>query len=349
MPRTSGGLGDTGPRSRWRWARRAIVGLLGLVLAAVLVGAGYEAASRRRDERRFRPRGLLVDLGSRRLHLHCTGTGAPIVVFDAGLGLPALLWSEVQPGVAAFTTACSFDRAGMGFSDAGPLPRTLDRQVDDLHAALAVAGRPAPYVLVGHSAGGLTARAFQHRFPAEVAGVVLVDAAHEGQFARGPARLAATMRAEQGQLGLAEVLLPLGLPRLLLSGAARRAAPSPEVADELVARALRPAALQALRSEGEVLVGGVTVPADASLGDLPLVVLTAGQAEAFGGLPPAEAAAFRRLWIEELQPELARLSTRGRQVTVEGSGHLMPWQAPRAVVEAVREVVDAVRSQGRPP
>jgi pimeloyl-ACP methyl ester carboxylesterase len=332
-----------GSRSRWRWPKRLLLGLLALVVLAALTGAGFEALSRRSDAQRFRPPGQLVDLGGRRLHVHCSGGGSPTVVLDSGLGLSEVLWRLVQPEVAAFASVCSYDRAGYGYSDPGALPRTVDRRGDDLRAALRAAGRPPPYVLVGHSAAGLLARSYQLRFPEEVTGMVLVDASHESQYARAPKSIAAAMRAAAGEIDLLEALLPLGLPRLLLSADARERAPSADMADESVAGMLRPAFPQAVRSEGESLLGGGEVPPGATVGALPLVVLTAGRREAMEGIPPADDAAFRDLWARELQPELARLSSRGRQVVVPDSGHLIPWQQPRAVVDAVREVVEASR------
>jgi len=123
--------------------------------------------------------GRKVDLGGYRLHLRCAGRGAPTVVFDAGLGDSGDAWSRVAPDVARFTRACVYDRAGLGRSDPGPQPRTSGRIVGELHALLARAGERAPFVLVGHSFGGLSARLYATRFPAEVAGLVLVEATHE--------------------------------------------------------------------------------------------------------------------------------------------------------------------------
>ena len=327
-----------------RWARRILLGVLGLIVLALLAGVVYEAVSRASDEKRFRPPGQLVDVGGHRIHIHCTGSGSPTVVLEAGLGLTALLWRAVQPGIAAFTTVCSYDRAGYGYSDPGPLPRTVERRVDDLRAALRGAGRPPPYVLVGHSAGGLAARSFQHRFPGEVVGVVLVDSSHEDQFVRAPPSLAAGMRAEGSQAEVAAALQPLGVTRLLLAFIARQAGVPQDLADEYVALSVRRPYLEAVRSETDQLLGRKDVPPGVTLGELPLVVLTAGKAGELD-LPPADAAAFRRLWVEELQPELARLSSRSRQVTVEGSGHLIPMEEPGAVVEAVRQVVDEIRAR----
>ena len=125
-----------------------------------------------------------VDIGDgRHMNLYCIGTGSPAVIFDSGLGVGSgtLPWSHVQPYVAQFTRACSYDRAGYGFSDPGPLPRTSDAVVSDLHALLVRAGVPPPYVLVAHAIAGLYEPLFADRYPAEVAGMVLVDPSAPGQ------------------------------------------------------------------------------------------------------------------------------------------------------------------------
>jgi pimeloyl-ACP methyl ester carboxylesterase len=125
------------------------------------------------------PPGVLVDIGGYRLHLHCSGSGSPVVLLEAGAGDFSSDWSLVQPAVSQVTRVCSYDRAGYAWSDAGPLPRTIRQVTSELHAMIGAAGLPAPLVLVGHSLGGLYARAFAAAHPDQVAGVVLIDAAHE--------------------------------------------------------------------------------------------------------------------------------------------------------------------------
>lgn len=283
-------------------------------------------------------------MGGRRIHVHCTGGGSPTVVLDSALGVPALEWRHVQPGIAEFTSVCSYDRAGYGYSDAGPLPRTMERRVDDLRAALRGTGRAPPYVLVGHSMGGLLARSFAYRFPDEVAGIVLVDSSHETQFDRFPKSVAAGFRTMDDQIAVVAALLPLGLPRLLLAGEVRKG--SPDVGDELVALTMRRDFVDAFRSEGAALVRGGEVPAGQSLGNLPLLVLTAGKPSVMGLPSAADDREASRIWRDELQPELVRLSPRGRQVVVKDSGHMIPVEQPGAIVDGVREVVEEARQRG---
>src|SRR5688572_31116825 len=125
----------------------------------------------------FSAPGRLVDVGSHRLHLRCDGQGSPPVVFDAALGGSSLSWSLVHPAIARLTHACSYDRAGFGWSEAGPLPRTAGRIADELYALVQRASVRPPYVLVGHSFGGLVMRLLAVRHPADVAGLVLIEPA----------------------------------------------------------------------------------------------------------------------------------------------------------------------------
>src|SRR5579871_456509 len=119
--------------------------------------------------------GQLVDIGGRRLNLKCSGSGLPTVVLMAGLGSWSPVWFSTQPEIAKRTHVCTFDRAAYGFSDAPPKPQVLSDVPEDLHRALKAANLPGPYILIGHSVGGLEARMFAERWPEEVAGMVLVD------------------------------------------------------------------------------------------------------------------------------------------------------------------------------
>ena len=145
------------------------------VLIALLLGALYQGAGTRRDGKRFPPLGRLVDVGGHRLHLLESGSGDTTIVLEAGLMSTVLSWSNLQRELAQSYRVVSYDRAGLGWSDLGPGPRTADRIVDELHTLLQQAGIAPPYVLVGHSFGGLTMPLFAARFPDETAGMVLVD------------------------------------------------------------------------------------------------------------------------------------------------------------------------------
>lgn len=145
------------------------------VIAALALGRLYQKLGTRRDGERFPPPGRLVDIGTHRLHVLEQGSDGPTVVLEAGLMSTVLSWDKLQCELAQSYRVVSYDRAGLGWSDLGPMPRTSDRIVDELHTLLRRAGAAPPYILVGHSFGGLTVPLFAARFPEETAGMVLVD------------------------------------------------------------------------------------------------------------------------------------------------------------------------------
>lgn len=166
---------------------KIILKTLALLIAAVLVaGIAYEQLGRRHDLSRFPQIGKSVDIGGRTLNIFCSGAGAPPVIFESGGPGPGLEWEAFQPEVAKFTQACWYDRAGEGWSDLGPYPRTSVAIAEDLHELLIRAGVPPPYVFAGASFGGLNSRVYGGLYPKEVAGMVLIDSAHEDELRRAP-------------------------------------------------------------------------------------------------------------------------------------------------------------------
>jgi pimeloyl-ACP methyl ester carboxylesterase len=302
------------------------------------------------------PPGQLVDVGGYRLHLHCQGTSGLPVVFDAALGASSLSWTYVVPEVAAFARACTFDRAGFGWSDAGPLPRTTARIVEELRAVLAATAVAPPYILVGHSFGGLTARLFLHCYPRDVAGLVLLDPAYPEDWVspstahalllRRGARLcryahtAARLRITNLVAALAHggALHSARLAAFVASrGALQRVdeevmAPAAKLPPDVRATAQRfwtePKFFEALGSQIEFIGESAgAIPVDQQFGDLPVVVVS-GQTNSDEGQLARQA-------------RLAARSTRGRHVVAERSGHWIPLDRPDVVVAAIGEVIAA--------
>ena len=149
----------------WRWTTRVLVGLCSLIVVTALTGALYQTVATRKDLAVTPPPGQLVDIGGYRLHLWCTGNGAPAVILDTGLGGSSAGWVFVQPDVARFTRVCSYDRAGMGYSDPGPSPRTARRIASELAKLLDRSGIAGPVVLVGASIAGFNVRVFASDHP----------------------------------------------------------------------------------------------------------------------------------------------------------------------------------------
>lgn len=333
-------------------ARSTLKILFVLVLVAVIAGSIYEQIGERRDRQLLPQVGRSVDIGGRSLNIFCSGEGRPAVIFDSGNDSPGYAWSDIQPEVAKLTRACWFDRAGYGWSDPGPFPTTSAASSKDLHELLHRAGIPAPYILVGHSLGGLNARVYNGMYPSDVAGAVLVDAAHEDEPRRAPpAMLGRTVsRAWWHPIWIVgQLARRVGLLRLMRPHVTLPADPAARTREEIV---------QALRVQPKTIATQFDPSAPDSyaeaeraggFGDRPLIVLTRGRVS----MPPnptdvdRQLAAYELVWQHEIQPKLARLSTRGRQVIVAQSGHDIPDEAPDAVIAAVRELLGDVR--GNPP
>jgi len=329
---------------------RTIVKVTVLLLSALLVsGIVYEQFGRRRDRRRLPQIGKSVDIGGRTLNIFCSGTGGPSVIFESGGDGPGLGWEPIQTEVARFTQACWYDRAGIGWSDAGPFPRTSEAIARDLHELLKRAGVPAPYVLTGASFGGLNSRVYAGLFPNEVVGIVLVDSAHEDEPQRAP-------KFYLGRTAPRFLWHPLhdAFQMAALIGLLRLTESSP-AQSKYLPQMSRAEIIAALRQQPKSIVNnistGIVLPESydearsvRSLGDHSLIVLTAGQP--FDFRDPElnrQAAAYQQVWIHEMQASLARLSTHGRQVVVENSNHgSIP---PDLVIAAIRDVVTEIRHE----
>ncbi len=303
------------------------------VLVLLALGGAYETIGRA-AEPRISMRGELVDVGPYRLHLECTGTGAPTVVLEPGGGASAATLGWIAPEVARHTRVCVYDRAGKGWSDAAHTAPDGAQIASDLHTLLERAHVAAPYVLAGHSFGGLYVMRYAAQYPDEVAGVVLIDSTAPNSNPVPP-----TMEGSDSFLKHVSALLSatarLGLGRVLA-----QASPShlpPPFRDEVNASAATAKDMAAFIDEYAV-AGRSASEAGAltTLGGKPLIVLTAEQGNAPGWMPHQDA--------------MATLSTNSRHHVVPGSSHqsLMDDPAHAAVVSgAIVEIVEAIRT-GRP-
>lgn len=339
-----------------RIAKRVLQGILILVVLAAAAGALYQAIANWRDARRFPEEGHAVALGAVfpgvALNLNCTGQGSPTVILDTGLGVPAMGWKLVQPEVAKFARVCSYDRAGYGWSTPGPTPRTTGEIVKELHALLAASGEKGPYVLVAHSFGGYNVRVYTKEYPADVVGLVLVDTSHEDQEGRMPGSLQTFMKNQSAQLEFQRKVAPLliffGIARLF-GGEENQANLPKNFMAEINYLELQPKFIAATASEIQNFgASAAEVRAAGDLGGRPLVVLTAGKDLDAKDLPKGvekrDMDEFRKIWVNDLQVREAHLSTRGKQVIVPDSTHMIPFERPDTVIGAIREVCDAVNA-----
>ena len=282
-----------------------------------------------------------VDIGGRKLNLYCIGIGSPTVVFESGLSDWSFSWALVQPQIALRARACSYDRAGLGYSDPATRSSRSAHMVDDLHRLLRAARVAPPYVLVGHSMGGLNVRLYADRFREDVAGMVLVDPSHED----GIRRIDALRNGQETRRYRTEVRRLAGCvattARAMRTPDFRQACIEPD--DQRYSAALNaarvaiagtPAYQRAQLSETANYLDGKSFAdvrdARRWYGALPLVVLTAGQTIEHAGPD----------WLQ-MHRELAALSERGVQRTVAEAGHYIQLDRPEEVVMAIRQVLEA--------
>ena len=328
-------LGSRSASSR-PFFRRVVLILLAFVILLAVAGFLYENISEARD-RRFNPmEGQLVNVGGRKMHIDCTGTGSPVVVLDSGLGDSYLSWRKVEPEIAKFTRVCSYDRSGLGYSDSSSRARTSQVISEELHSLLQAASIPPPYVMVGHSMGGYDVRVYTSLYRSEIAGIVLVDASHPDQENRFPPELKNLEGSWRREAEFVAYSMPLGIPRLLglceESAVARAADCNWHAAEEQ---------LSEIRSFSE---SAAETAQTGSLSDLPLAVLSHDPDKPSNDLPADLAKSTNEAW-EKMQEDLTHLSTRGTQTIAKNSSHYIQVDRPDVVVDAIRKIVGQAREK----
>jgi pimeloyl-ACP methyl ester carboxylesterase len=304
------------------WLGASLAALLGLAL----VGYSYEPVAEAADAKAYPPPGQLVDVGGYRLHINCTGEGTPTVVVESGWGDFSETWARVQPEVARTTRICTYDRAGMGWSEASPEPRTAREFAKELHTLLEKANESGPYILVGHSMGGYTVRVYAHDYPDEVVGLVLVDPQNlstedAATFNPAPKPGKNSLPALMARIGVMRLLaVPLGAVEDLPEGDKQA----------YTASVVTPRGVQTYLDEGMGMSeGGAQARAVTTLGALPLILLSRGKDM------DAESAASQARYLQ--------LSTDSQHLIADQSGHHIMIEQPEAAVAAILQMVEQIR------
>ena len=305
------------------------------VLVLVTSGFAYEQTGAWRDHKRYPQIGRSVDIGGRSLNIYCSGYGGPAVILEGTHGAAGYSWVFIQREIAKFSTACWYDRAGYGWSDPGPFPNHSDTIARDLHKLLENAQMPPPYVLVGCQMGAFHVRVYRGFYPSEVAGMVLVDPFHEDTTI-GIHNHIEAFRPTVVQFS--RTLGRLGFFRLLASdpGPPPRGLAPAEWATAL-AMSGQAKTIPARISEPPIWVSGELARTAGGFGNLPLIVLSPG-------IPTEDWYTETYSMKLKLQAQLAARSTRGQHAIVENGQYAIPFEAPEAVIEAVREVVEESRT-----
>ena len=316
--------------------KRLFLWLLAIVFVLVMSGMIYQTASAEADRKNFPAPGNLIDVGGFKMHIYCMGEGNPTVILETLSGGTSSYWGWVQPEVSKTTRVCVYDRAGRGWSQPDPEPLTLARTVRNLHTLLTNARVEGPYVLVGHSIGGIYVRQFAADYPEEVVGMVLVDAGHPYQYDRYPD----LARAGEGYLRAAfPTLARLGVFRLYFAsgGEIDFADMKEPQKSEIKAIWSSPEYFSSQRAETiagpEIYHSGQKL---SRLGNLPLLVITAGQ-NAPNGWP-------------ELQRDLAMLSDDSTHLILETATHVslvFHTKDAHQVSLGILKILDAIRTEGQ--
>jgi len=318
--------------------------VLGLIVLLVISGLVFQFIGSRIDTGKYPAPGRMFDLGTHKLHASIGGRGGPTVVLESPVGGSHLGWCLVRPDLEARTTVFAYDRAGYGWSDKGPGPRTANRLTEELWSLLEKSGVPKPYVLVGQSFGGTLVRLLAVKHPEETAALMLIETSHENMFARMPEALE-EMRKMKWQLAMFRLLAPLGLMRLMRT-------PLGEGSMDVLPAELRPAAravgyrprwlgavadeVASMETSFAQVREAVASRGPAPYTDMPVVVLTKG-------LPSdeKEAVGYDR-WLE-LQKDLVACSRDGEHRVVEGSGHFIQADKPEVIVKSVLGLLNQLR------
>ncbi|MEO8427623.1 MAG: alpha/beta hydrolase [Verrucomicrobiota bacterium] len=317
------------------WLKRLVMGGFAFLIVIALAGAVFQRTASLATERRFPVPGRLVDVGGHRLHINTRGKQGPSVVVEDGLMGASFYWDSIGDKIAAFTQVTTYDRAGLGWSDPGPLPRTSQQIVSELHTLLQKAQVKPPYILVGYSMGGQHVRLYASKYPDEIAGLVLVDAANFDLVPKGKVNPPSPILFD-----LLYWTAPLGIARLYVPFVLKDPTNNVEV---LKFRREMQATTKALRGAYHEIKGNSNWREVSSeiknLGDKPVVVISHRIDE---GDTLGEAGKHNRSELER-QKALLDISRNSRSVVATSKLHTFPVYEPDPIINAIRELVETLR------
>lgn len=320
-------------------------------LVAIAAGLVYQMIGLHRDAVRFPPPGRLIQAGAHRLHVHEMGDGNPAVILESGISATSVNWRRVQTGIAGFTRVASYDRAGLGWSDAARTPRTAVQIVEELHQMLGAAKIPGPYILVGHSFGGVVVRLYAARYPGDVAGIVLVDPLRPEEWHPLSAEQRRNLRGGAFLSSWGSLLARFGVVRFTLARLAGGSRTIPRFIGRATSTGAGLATMERLVGEVQkmpkelwpAIMSHWSHPKSfASMGghlaQLPHSVASIIDSKPLENVPVTilTGASSRTKWAAD---DLARLSTNVTHIVAENSGHWIQLDEPELVVSAVRDLV----------
>lgn len=317
-----------------KWIWRIVIAIVALIAIIVLAGCAYQSIAESNEARTYPPPGNLIDVGGHKLHLYCVGNGTPTVILDAAFPAQVSNWVWVQSQIAKTTRVCAYDRAGHGWSDLGPEPRDAQQQARELKTLLEKANERGPFVLVGHSLGGLYVREFADMFPDQVAGMVLIEGSHPDAWKRQ--NMTEGVGVDAGMLNVAPLLARVGFFRAGLFSVPKADAALPEQQrNEEQAYFNSTKYFENLRAVNHSFSAALQqVRATKDIGDKPLAIVVGTASENFQGI------------ARELQEDLLKLSTNSAFISVEGATHsglVDDEKFADETANAILAVVDAAR------
>jgi pimeloyl-ACP methyl ester carboxylesterase len=330
-----------------KWLKRIFIGFIVLLVLLAGIGLSTQAIFTSLDAAKYTPPGQRVDIDGFKLHLNCTGQGSPTVILEAGIGSVATSWALVQREVAKTTRVCSYDRAGYAWSDSGPLPRTSAQISKELHLLLTKAHENGPFVLAGHSFGGLNVRMFEHFYPTDVSGLILIDSLTEKAL---DSKLWAPLFSTSDSVNLlSRAVTRLGIPRLLFPNTMlENILFLPEEKAIIKEFSVATKSGLAFSDESYSMFQSLTEAKGqlGSIGSKPLIVIVAEKTPDFELIAGSKenGEIMKQEWIG-FQKDLAMLSTNSAYLSAKDSSHMIPFEQPRIIVEAIKTMVEKIRAK----